>query len=234
MASTPPRMGTHASYRILRLMRHECIQYMADRTHDEIPDSLSDSPDEDLNLLPYGARLDQSHLPGHASRILSSPHVFVDEPIYEPGDSPFYVLLSRLDGDGTVVDHATIQSHSRDISHLSSDRSQLGPSEALHTPPDSGSEAQDTDDEDMFDLRSEATTLRRAARARIIRHRRTDRQADTTFGEYATYSPLIRWEPHGYTRDRLPYVATNTEIAQRIAAYADTARCINTPASVMA
>ena len=125
MTSIPPRMGTHASYRTLRLMRHECIQYMADRAHDELPGSLSDSPDEDLNLLPYGARLDQSHLPGHASRILPSPYVFVDMPIYEPGDCPFYVLLSRLDGDVTVVGHVTIQSHSRDISHLTSDRSQV-------------------------------------------------------------------------------------------------------------
>ena len=105
MTSTPPRMGTHASYRILRLMRHECVQYMADRAHGELlPGSLSDSPDEDLNLLPYAARIDQPHLPGDASRFLSSPHVFVDTPIYEPDDSPFYVLLSRLDSGGTVAD----------------------------------------------------------------------------------------------------------------------------------
>ena len=103
-------------------------------------------------------------------------------------------------------------------------RSWGGPSEARCTPSDSGSEAQVTDDEDMFNLRSEATALRRAARARTIRHRRAARHADTTFGEYATYSPLIRWGPHGYARDGLPYVATNT----------DTARRIDTPVSVMA
>ena len=103
-----------------------------------------------------------------------------------------------------VVAHVIIRSHSRDIPHLTSDRSQLGPSEAQCTSPDSGSnEAQVTDDEDMFDLRSEATSLRRA---RIIRHRRAVRQAGTILGEYATYSPLIRWEPHGYARDGLPYV----------------------------
>ena len=86
----------------------------------------------------------------------------------------------------------------------------------------------------MFDRRSETTGLRRAARARIINHRRMGRRADTAFGEYATYSPLIRWEPHGYTRDGLPYTATHADIAQRASEYADTARCINTPTPVMA
>ena len=154
--------------------------------------------------------------------------------MYEPEDNPFCVLLSRLDSNGTVVDHVTIHSHSRDISHLSSDRSRLGPSETQRVSSDADSEAIGTDDEDMFERRSEATVLRRAARARIVHHRRMGRQADTTFGEYATFSPLIRWEPHGHTRDGLPYTATHTDVAQRTAEYADTTRCINTPVSVMA
>ena len=234
MASIPPQMGTHASYRVLRSMRHECVQYMMDRYHDELTGSLSDSPDEDLNLLPYGARLDQSHLPRNASRLLSSPHIFFDTPIHEPEDNPFYVLLSRLDVDGTVVDHVTIHSHSRDIAHLSSDRSRLGPSETQHESSDGSSDELGTDDEEMFDRRSETTALRRAARARIINHRRMGRRTDTAFGEYATYSPLIRWEPHGYTRDGLPYTATHADIAQRASEYVDTARCINTPVPAMA
>ena len=133
-----------------------------------------------------------------------------------------------------MVDHVTIHSHSQDISHLSSDRSRLGPSETQRVSSDDDSEAFDTDDEDMFDHRCEATVLRRAARARVVRHRRMGRRADTTFGEYATYSPLIRWEPHGSTRNGLPYAATSTDVAQRTAENTDTARCINTPVSVMA
>ena len=160
----------------------------------------------------------------HASLILPSPYIFVDTPVYEPDDHPFYVLLGRLNSDGVVVDHVTIQSHTRDISHLTSDRSQLRPPEVHHTSPDSDSEAQVTDDEDMFNLRSDATMLRRAGRARIIRYRREVRHADTKFGEYATYSPLVRWGPHGYKHDGLPYIATST----------DSARSIYTPVSVMA
>jgi len=148
--------------------------------------------------------------------------------MYKPVYGPFYILLSRLDSNGTVIDHVTIQRHSEDVSHLSSDRSWLGPPDTQRVSSDDDSEALGTDDEDMFSRRSEATTLRRAARDRIIRHRRVSRQADTVFGEYATYSPLIKWEPHGYTRDGLPYVATHTDVARRIAECADTARCTNT------
>ena len=234
MTSVPPRMGTLESYEVLRLMRRECVQYLGDRYHDEPLESYSDSPDEDLNLLPYGARMDHSHLPRHASRLLSSPHAFFDAPMHAPVYGPFYILLSRLDGNGTVIDHVTIQRHSKDVSHLSSDRSWLGPPDTQHVSSDGDSEASGTDDEDMFNRRSEATTLRRAARARNIRHHRMSRQADTVFGEYATYSPLIKWEPHGYTRDGLPYVATHTDIAQRTAECTDTARCTNTPVPVMA
>ena len=132
MTSIPPCMGTHESYQILRLMRRECIQYLEDRYHDELPESLSDSPDEDLNLLPYGARMDQSHLPRHASRLLSSPHAFFDAPMYKPVYGPFYILLSRLDSNGTVIDHVTMQSRSEDVSHLSSDRSWLDPPDTQH------------------------------------------------------------------------------------------------------
>ena len=44
MTSIPPRMGTHESYEILRLMRRECIQYLEDRYHDELPESYLTPP----------------------------------------------------------------------------------------------------------------------------------------------------------------------------------------------